>query len=230
MFYDTDDSSNVPDCANKCMANVDSFLPQGHWSGSPLTTDGPIGKIFCSLMKSKDFRVLFATTFCDLANTNLNYEKSVHPVIVKMADLYRYPMVAFYDRFVSHSDSYNVDHFNAQVKIMDDFFRDRAGYLSDYMTTHMGVDKTPTAFTLLADGEKGSVRLNTVTPDLSGGKFEGMWYKGLSVECEATPADGYRFVRWDVTKNGVTTPMTDTVITLLMNGTAVTVTPVYEEV
>jgi hypothetical protein len=230
MFYDTDDSSNVPDCGGKCQAHTDSFMPEGHWAGSPMTTDGTLGKLFCSLMKSNEFRIQFATTFCDMANTNLNYEKSVHPMIVKLANEYRLGMVAFYDRFVSHADSYNVSYFDSQVKIMDDFFRDRAGYIMGYMVKHMKIDGTKTDFTLVADGSRGSVRLNTATPDLSSGKFEGMWYKGLSVECEATPADGYRLSHWEVTKNGVTTVITDEVMTLTMNGTAVTVTPVYEEI
>jgi hypothetical protein len=195
-----------------------------------MTDDGTLGKLFRSLIKSDEFRIQFATTFCDMANTNLNYEKSVHPMIVKLANEYRLGMVAFYDRFVSHADSYNVSYFDNQVKIMDDFFRDRAGYIMGYMVKHMKIDGTKTDFTLVADGDKGSVRLNTATPDLSSGKFEGMWYKGLSVECEATPADGYRLSHWEVTKNGVTTVITDEVMTLLMNGTAVTVTPVYEEI
>ena len=49
--------------------------------------------------------------------------------------------------------------------------------------------------------KQGSIKLNTISPDLSETDWTGQYYTDYPVSLQALHAKGYRFVRWEI-ENG----------------------------
>jgi hypothetical protein len=76
------------------------------------------------------------------------------------------------------------------------------------------------------DKSMGSILVNGRELDLSF-DFGGMYHPGLTVSVTAVPADGYKFVGWDVKKGDINNPSAET-ITFQMEK-AVTLHAIFEK-
>lgn len=142
----------------------------------PLLTGGTVWE---ALKASPAFRQQFVLTFMDLVNTTFAVDRVEAQLAAWGQDL-----------------SYD-----------DWFFRDRAGFITAYMEQELGLAGTQETLTITADApDCGVVRLNTITPELSGGSWSGSYYTDYPVTLTAEPAAGHVFVGWDIDGQRVTDP------------------------
>lgn len=143
LLYDFDESAGLITRLNP--ADADSFM-YGHWGSTPLNGD----PFFSSLMRNEEFRTEFINTFSELAEDNFSYEKTSKK-LNDMADIYRRSVIKSHNRFKGdmkapgyepdegYEPPYDTDDFERDIEVIDDFLRDRAGYILEYMKQDIGV-------------------------------------------------------------------------------------------
>ncbi len=101
-----------------------------------------------------------------------------------------------------------------------DFFAHRPDYIVPYMAEEFGLTGSPETVTLtVSDPKGGTVRLNTVVPDLSGGRWTGSYYTDYPVSLRAEPREGYRFAGWEI--NGAPVAESETEAEVKEGGTEI---------
>lgn len=198
--YDTDESTGIYEEGMGTYGS-DPFAEESHWFGSPLTTP-----LMSGLIKNETFRQQFCLTFMDMVNKNFAYE-DVHGKLYGMAAIYAAPMEKSYHRF--NDGVYTLDTFWGNIGVIDEFYKKRPDYVVPYFAKALGLSgKTGevvlqtvcmtdmSEMTELSEGEGGTIRLNTITPDFKDGEWRGNYFTDYPVTATAVPAEGYRFVGW----------------------------------
>ena len=201
LIYDTDDSAGM--VVNLSQAHTNSFI-DGHWSVTPLGEYGD--PFFGALIQNEEFKQRFVTTFMDLANNNFRYER-VSEVISEMADEYRYGVIASQNRFRGQykAPDYSVNElydgvydetlFDADVQVIDDFYRDRYQYIVEYMKEELQLNGELHELTLyISDPDNCNVALNTIANVEHGLTWK--YYSDYPITLKCEPEDGYRFIGW----------------------------------
>ena len=89
--------------------------------------------------------------------------------------------------------------FEEQAAELHTFFEHRAEYIVPMLAEHFGLQGPLVDITLSSvPGEQGSIKLNTISPDLSETDWTGQYYTDYPMTVRADSAKGYRFVRWEV--------------------------------
>ena len=92
--------------------------------------------------------------------------------------------------------------FEEQTAELHTFFEHRAEYIIPMLAEHFGLQGPLVDITLSSVPDKqGSIKLNTISPDLSETDWTGQYYTDYPVSLQALHAKGYRFVRWEI-ENG----------------------------
>ncbi len=173
-------------------AEINTFTQSAHEDLEkypPLLSGGTIWE---ALKANPIFRQQFVLTFMDLVNTTFE---------------------------VNHVTQL-LEAWGKDISYDDYFYRDRAGYITRYMEEELDLSGTQETLTITTDTpEFGTVQLNTITPDLSGGAWSGRYYTDYPVTLTAVPAEGHTFVAWEVNGNRITDPMIEAEI--LKGGSAV---------
>lgn len=125
--------------------------------------------LYKGLKNNDKFCRQFVLTFMDMANVNFAYE--------------------------------NVERVFAEFGITPDkfgsFFARRSEYIVPYMAEEFDLTGTLEDVNLkINDSAGGTILLNTIKPDLSGGSWTGKYYTDYPVTVTAVPEDGYKFVGW----------------------------------
>lgn len=216
--YDTDESTGIYEDGMSTYAS-NAFLEESHWFGSPLTTP-----LMSQLTANESFRQQFGLTFMDMINKNFAY-KDVHGKLYEMAARYAAPMEKSYHRF--NAGAYTADTFWENIGVIDEFYGKRADYAVPHFAEALELsgetgevvlqtvcvtdtpemtkmseaseneDLSQTGAVVGAQG--GTIRLNTITPDLESGEWRGIYFTDYPVTATAIPAEGYRFVGWQGT-------------------------------
>jgi hypothetical protein len=148
--------------------------------------------VYQALRKNADFCKQFVLTFMDLVNVNFRPEN----VMRQMAE-------------------WGV----AEEKAVE-FFTNRPDYIVPLMAEEFGLKGTLENVTVAANDPKaGSVRLNTITPDLSQGPWRGQYYTDYLLRLSAEAKDGYRLAGWEI--NGTMTSAPETEAEVLPGGTEI---------
>lgn len=125
--------------------------------------------LYSSAKNSPKFRQQFVLSFMDMANVNFSIE-NVEKIFAK---------------------------WNSSPDIYGNFFWQRFDYIVPYMAEEFGLTGTLEEVTLkISDVEGGTIKLNTTTPDLSGGNWTGKYYTDYPITVTAVPTEGYEFVGW----------------------------------
>ena len=124
-------------------------------------------KLYPALYNNNSFREKMVLTFMDLMNAN--FESSNVEQILKA-----------WDEDLAWNDS---------------FFVKRPDYMYQYMEEEYKLQGEKVFVELEAEGE-GSIKINSITPDLSEGSWKGLYYTDYPIEVTAVPKEGYRFVGW----------------------------------
>lgn len=89
--------------------------------------------------------------------------------------------------------------FEEQTAELHTFFEHRAEYIIPMLAEHFGLQGPLVDITLSSVSDKqGSIKLNTISPDLSETDWNGQYYTDYPMTVRADSAKGYRFVRWEV--------------------------------
>lgn len=164
---------------------IDTQQEKNSFSLQPKFVELPVNRqsIFQALKKNPDFRRQFVLTFMDLANSNFSYET----VKGKIEE---------YDRDLQASGG--GARIDWDREYYEEFYQNRAGYITAYLGEEFGLSGSPEQVTLsVNDPAGGTVLLNTIEPDLSSGSWSGMYYTDYPVRLEARPAPGYVFAGWE---------------------------------
>lgn len=229
ILFDTEYSLNI---YNQAPANNDSF--------NQLTQkDCFISHLLKAAMKNTDFRRQFCTTFMDMANENFNYER-VSKLINELSAQYKEFTIDTRDRFWPPANTSNQpgwgggwggpamtteDSYNEQVSQITSFYQSRFQSITNYLRNFGSLRGNLASITVKNEASKGSVRINTITPDFTSGSWSGKYYTDYPVVLSAEPKSGYRLAYWE-TSTGEKINTNSAEITLSGD---VTVTAVYEQ-
>ena len=126
--------------------------------------------LFQALLKSPEFRSLFARTWLELLNVSYTYENAL-------------PLL---ERFDLTEDAF-----------WPEFLRDRPAYALDQLLVHILPDAKACALSLRrSDPAGGSVVLDGLPQALDAAPWTGTWVTGVPLTLTARPAEGWRFVGW----------------------------------
>ena len=144
LLYDTDDSVGmVPSLTSY---DIDSFI-SGHWSTDPLGDKADT--LFSALMDNDMFKKQFVDTFYDMIENNFAY-KDVNEKLNDIACKYELAVVKSQRRFRGLyvigsypeilSSEYESADFWREVEEIDNFYKNRAGYIIDYMIEDLNIE------------------------------------------------------------------------------------------
>jgi hypothetical protein len=144
LLFDLDDSCSMNIGANT--ADIDSFLTGNWYDNNPLNGDA----LFTALCANQEFRERFADSFVEIATNNFDYE-TVSAKLWAMADKYKIATIKSNNRFrgemwldeypgfEGYEAPYDEEDYQKDIEILDAFFRDRAGYIINYMYEDLGI-------------------------------------------------------------------------------------------
>jgi len=144
LLFDLDDTCNMNIGCNT--PDIDSFVMGNYYDVNPLDGD----ELFSSLMKNDEFKERFISSFTEIAETNFNYE-TVSEKLWKMASVYWNATVKSNNRFrgdvwleeyplnEEYEAPYDDDDYGQDIGLIDAFFRERAGYIINYMYEDLGI-------------------------------------------------------------------------------------------
>lgn len=164
------------------------------------TIDWGWGLLFNKLMKNETFRAQFINTFMDLRNTNFCPEDALE-TLDEMKNVIAPYIAEQYRRngpgwITWMSDKEMEGRFEEELDHIRQFINGRY----DYAVTMLkdGYDLgAPYNISLAANNpEGGTVKVNTVTPDLADGTWQGKYFSEYEITLNAIPADGYVFTGW----------------------------------
>lgn len=147
-------------------------------------------RIYSALRKNEDFCRDFVLTFADLLNTDFLPERTL----------------ALADRFPE----------NTELKT---FLELRPTYVKRFLAEEFDLAEEAELSLSVNDPQCGTIRLNTITPDLSEGMWTGYYFTDYPVTLSAEAKEGYAFAGWEV--NGVHFPEAQIEAAILPGGTSV---------
>ncbi len=220
-LYDTDESTG----GGSTGYDMNPFAGETYYHKvSPMDTE-----LMAALLYNETFRRQFCLTFMDMINKNFAYSQ-VRDKLYEMADVYAVPMVNSFHRF--RTEEYTPDTFWGNIAVLDEYMKNRPEYIISYLTEAMGLSGETGQVILqtacLKQGEAGwdmaaglsddggYIVLNTITPTMEQGQWQGTYLTDYPVTVTAVAKEGYRFVGWqgscnsteetveaDVTKEGI---------------------------
>lgn len=200
-LYDTDESTG----GGSTGYDMNPFEGETYYHKvSPMETE-----LMSNLLENEEFRQQFCVIFLDMINKNFAYSQ-VHDKLYEMSDVYALPMVNSYHRF--SKEEYTLDTFWDNVAVIDEYMKKRPDYIISYLTEAMGLSGSTGQVTLQTaravsvehaesvvsevSQEGGYIVLNTITPVLEQGEWQGVYLTDYPVTVTAVAEDGYRFICW----------------------------------
>lgn len=189
-------------------------------------SDSFVVSLMKAAMENESFREQFCRTFMDMANNNFDYLR-VSELINQFSAEYHDVIVDTYKRFRSkESDEYNAEKiFLDAVDSIDDFYQNRFPHIVDSLKIHFSLKGSLANITIRNDDSMGTVTINTITPDLTSGSWNGNYYTDFPILLNAEPKPGYTFSYWE-TSDGKKININSAEIEFNAN---LTVTAVYEK-
>ncbi len=179
--------------------SVNTATPPPAWAPNGPTQTFPLR----ALLMNSSFRNNFINRFADLLNTAfqphyLNY----------MIDSFRMKI-----------DNYIYDHYRRwhrpepemyeiHIQYLYDFAANRQRYMREHISEFFQLDGEYSLKIDIASGKGhvkiNSIHLNSALPSLKKPLYpwEGIYFRGVPIEIEAIPGEGYAFSHWEGEKNG----------------------------
>lgn len=172
-------------CTNIYIANTDT-KPMG---GNVLTW-----QTLTPENDAEDFRRQFVLTFLDMANESFRWEH-VKALLENLEEQHAWADTGW----MRWNTAPQTGTFEEQTAELHTFFEHRAEYILPMLAKHFGLQGPLVDITLSSVPDKqGSIKLNTISPDLSETDWNGQYYTDYPMTVRADSAKGYRFVRWEV--------------------------------
>lgn len=143
---------------------------------------------------AEDFRRQFVLTFLDMANESFRWEH-VKALLENLEEQHAWADTGW----MRWNTAPQTGTFEEQTAELHTFFEHRAEYIIPMLAEHFGLQGPLVDITLSSVPDKqGSIKLNTISPDLSETDWNGQYYTDYPMTVRADSAKGYRFVRWEV--------------------------------
>lgn len=222
MLYDVDYSTG-----DNSSVTADHNMFQGKFLNSKhgLSLD----PLFPYLAKNREFRALFVNTFMDLANEVYGAEE-MDAVLDQLREQWKEAAYASVLRYPlkDDADTLNRDthdsRFTANCDKLSEFFHQRFDYTVPYMADYFHLTGRQVTVTLRG-GVGGGMGLNTLTPDLSGGDWNGIYYTDVPIRLIPKPQEGMKLDHWEVSSGELKQAEDGSAVLRLKDD--VTIRPVY---
>ena len=143
---------------------------------------------------AEDFRRQFVLTFLDMANESFRWEHA-KALLENLEEQHAWADTGW----MRWNTAPQTGTFEEQTAELHTFFEHRAEYIIPMLAEHFGLQGPLVDITLSSVPDKqGSIKLNTISPDLSETDWNGQYYTDYPMTVRADSAKGYRFVRWEV--------------------------------
>lgn len=245
ILFDTEYSLNI---YNQAPANNDSF-------SQLTQKDCFISHLLKAAMKNESFRRQFCTTFMDMANENFNYERVSKLINELSTQYKEFTIDTRDRFWPPANTTTNPDQpaqpggafpgiggnwggggwggpamtteqsYDDQVSQVTSFYQNRFQSITNSLKNFGSLSGNLASITVKNEASKGSVRINTITPDFTNGSWSGKYYTDYPVVLSAEPKSGYRLAYWE-TSAGEKITTNSAEITLSGD---ITVTAVYEQ-
>ncbi|MBD5158880.1 MAG: hypothetical protein HDT23_01370 [Ruminococcus sp.] len=158
-----------------------------------------VSRILIKLLKNQEFKEKFVNTFMDLANYNFSPDRT-DAVIEEYRGKYRQQILDTCERFYASKFKISEDvyRFDTEMNTIKEFYQDRFPYATDGLKRTAGINGSLKNVTL-KQSRQGSIKLNTITPDISGKDWSGQYFSDFKITLEAIPSKNYKFEKWVVT-------------------------------
>lgn len=202
--------------------------PSNFYSSLKEYLTGSVGgyNILGRMMANESYKELFLTRLADLLNTSFQPEymmglidsidTAINPEMPR--DISRWSD-GWYDN--GGSTRYNMEWIR---DITEDYVFDIQDYLYAEIADTLGNDTTRVT---IASSTNGSVKLNSIFPDVSSSNWTGIYFQGTDLTLQATPTLGYQVSAWIV--NGQTQTGSQELIIALTDA-PVTIQAQFEEI
>lgn len=226
--YDTDFSTGIYDGPNSASDdNISARIqPASEEEYAQNIKDYAPIEIFRSLLQNKEFEKEFLLAFCDMRNVYFE-PKLAKRVLDDMAVTYRALMPDSFLRFGPDWIAMNPEgHYDNKLKDLSSFMSKRHMSVLNLIKKNFDLGSSSKLNLNVNDKTMGTILVNGRELDLSF-DFSGMYYPELTVTVTAVPADGYKFVGWNVKKGDIADPSAET-ISFSVDGTT-TLQAVFEK-
>ena len=213
IMYDTEYSTGL---YGQNGANDDPFRKL--MSGNNEGKQSFLSTLFSAVIKNEQFRKQFATVFMDIANNNFDKDK----VSSRIDEFYKEYQDYVQDTCKRFSANSN---YSNEKNTISQFYNSRFNSVTDTMKRTLGLSGNRCELTINNDDSKGTVTVNTITPDMKNGSWKGQYYSDYPVTLTAQPAYGSRLAYWETSTGEKLSG--DTVELKLTD--RMTVTAVYED-
>lgn len=195
ILFDTDFCNNLLNQPTNPPENNDSFHDLLKlYSGSNCF----IGCLMNSAMENESFREQFCRTFMDMANHNFD-EIRCSELIEHFSEQYQDVIIDTKKRFrYKESDDKNAekDILNA-INSTKSFYANRYTRITSLLKDYFSLEGSLANITIKNDDSMGSVKINTITPDLTSGSWSGSYYTDFPLLLSSEPMPGYTFSYWE---------------------------------
>ena len=164
------------------------------------------GLLFNKLMENEQFRAQFINTFMDLRNTCFRPEDALE-TLEEMKNVYSPYIAEQYRRngpgwVTQMTDDEMKWRFEDELNHIRQFINGRYDYSVTMIRDGYGLGEAYNISLSTSNPEGGTVIINTVTPDLSNGLWQGKYFSEYEIYLTAAPTEGYVFTGWsgDVTE------------------------------
>jgi hypothetical protein len=165
-----------------------------------------------SFLKNESFKADFVNRFAGLLNTSFRpervislleeYHQALEPEMPEHIARWKEPV------HMDHSDGWQWNSWYNQVSMMRNFVIQRPGYQWGHLMDYFGLD-TVSVTVSVSSVAHGYIRINDIdllppTPGVSEDPYpwRGTYFRGIPVNFEAVPLEGYRFSHWVGTSSG----------------------------
>ena len=162
----------------------------------------------------------------DMANENFKPEQ-VTAQIEALTQQYKDMTLATYNRFWPGwpGGQYAQSQYNSETQQVRSFYQSRFDSITSALAGTLSLQGRLVSLTVRNDESCGTVQVNSLTPDLSGGDWTGKYYTDIPVTLTAAPKARYQFAYWNI---GDQQKLTDASCQLELTGD-VTVQAVYTQ-
>lgn len=146
------------------------------------------------LLTNEEFKTGFIMAFADLLNSRFTTD-FLSKRLDEMSAVIEPAMAEHVKRWKINGGS--VTQWKNRLDEMMLFGYSRAAAVSGHIAKYFDIKKRPRINLAISDPLGGTIQVNTITPDLSTGKWSGLYFAGIPIEMTAIPHEGYVFSGWE---------------------------------